>query len=302
VRELPRGGRRTLVTTIALVIVSFVLMTFDLRASGEGVGGTLRNGAQAVFSPVQGLVGRAIAPVIDVVDGMANLAGLREENALLRAELQQMRTRVARVDELESQVALLQQAQDLELDREDITQVTANVLGGSDPLDLSFSIDRGTADGVLVGNPVIDPGGNVVGVVTDVFEGGARVLPLVAPTEAVGVTVGAETGVVTGSGNPNRMELEILEATGPLGEGDVVVTGNTTSYPAGLTVGTVVSAASPEAAYLATQVRPLADVTRLRVVIVLGWPLPGEPGVTASTTEGGTSGTDDTTDTTVSGG
>ena len=216
-RELPRGGRRTLVTTIALVIVSFVLMTFDLRASGEGVGGTLRNGAQAVFSPVQGLLGRAIAPVIDVVDGMANLAGLREENALLRAELQEMRTRVARVDELESQVALLQQAQDLELDREDITRVTANVLGGSDPLDLSFSIDRGTADGVLVGNPVIDPGGNVVGVVTDVFEGGARVLPLVAPTEAVGVTVGAQTGVVTGSGNPNRMELEILEATGPLG-------------------------------------------------------------------------------------
>jgi rod shape-determining protein MreC len=302
VRELPRGGRRTLVTTIALVVVSFMLMTFDLRASGEGVGGTLRNGAQAVFSPVQGLLGRAIAPVIDVVDGMANLAGLREENSLLRAELQEMRTRVARVDELEAQVALLQQAQDLELDREDLTRVTANVLGGSDPLDLSFSIDRGTADGVLVGNPVIDPGGNVVGVVTNVFEGGARVLPLVAPTEAVGVTVGTQTGVVTGSGNPNRMELEILEATGPLGEGDVVVTGNTTSYPAGLTVGTVVSAASPEAAYLATQVRPLADVTRLRVVLVLGWPLPGEPGVTGSTTESGTSGTDDTTDTTVSGG
>jgi rod shape-determining protein MreC len=277
-------------------------MTFDLRASGEGVGGTLRNGAQAVFSPVQGLLARAIAPVIDVADGMANLAGLREENALLRAELQEMRTRVARVDELEAQVALLQQAQDLELDNEDITRVTANVLGGSDPLDLSFSIDRGTADGVLVGNPVIDPAGNVVGVVADVFEGGARVLPTVAPTEAVGVTVGSQTGVVTGSGNPNRMELEILEATGPLSEGDVVVTGNTTSYPAGLTVGTVVSAATPETAYLATQVTPLADVTRLRVVLVLGWPLAGEPGVTGSTTEGGTSGTDDTTDATVDGG
>jgi rod shape-determining protein MreC len=302
VRELPRGGRRALIITIALVVVSFVLMTFDLRASGEGVGGTLRNGAQAVFSPVQGLLARAIAPVIDVVDGMANLAGLREENALLRAELQEMRTRVARVDELEAQVALLQQAQDLELDNEDITRVTANVLGGSDPLDLSFSIDRGTADGVLVGNPVIDPAGNVVGVVADVFEGGARVLPMVAPTEAVGVTVGPQTGVVTGSGNPNRMELEILEATGPLSEGDVVVTGNTTSYPAGLTVGTVVSAATPEAAYLATQVKPLADVTRLRVVLVLGWPLAGEPGVTGSTTEGGTSGTDDTTDATVDGG
>jgi rod shape-determining protein MreC len=255
-----------------------------------------------VFSPVQGLLARAIAPVIDVVDGMANLAGLREENALLRAELQDMRTRVARVDELEAQVALLQQAQDLELDNEDITRVTANVLGGSDPLDLSFSIDRGTADGVLVGNPVIDPAGNVVGVVTDVFEGGARVLPMVAPTEAVGITVGTQTGVVTGSGNPNRMELEILEATGPLSEGDVVVTGNTTSYPAGLTVGTVVSAATPEAAYLATQVKPLADVTRLRVVLVLGWPLPGESGITGSTTEGGTSGTDDTTDTTLDGG
>ncbi len=63
--------------------------------------------------------------------------------------------------------------------------------------------------------------------VTDVFEGGARVLPLGGTDRGGRGHRGAQTGVVIGSGNPNRMDLEILEAIGPLGEGDVVVTGNT---------------------------------------------------------------------------
>ena len=40
---------------LSLLILSFLLATFDVRADGTGVGGSLREGAQALFSPVQRL-------------------------------------------------------------------------------------------------------------------------------------------------------------------------------------------------------------------------------------------------------
>jgi rod shape-determining protein MreC len=265
------------------------------------LGGTLRSGAQSVFSPVQGLLSSVTQPVVDLVDGVANLAGLREENAALRQELQEMRDRVARTEELQAQVDLLEEAQNLDLQRDDLTRVSANVVGGGDPLDLSFTIDKGTENGILVGNPAIDTQGNVVGLVTDVFSGSARIIPLVAQTETAVVTVGDQEGVVTGLGNPGMLDLMMLEADSPVKQGDLVVTGNTESYPAGLSVGAVAADVAPESSRIFAELRPLADFERLRLVVVLGWPLAEDDQPTDTTAPETGTGTTVPTVTTVGG-
>ena len=47
---LPYGGsRRGTLMLGVLVLLSFLLMTFDIRSSGEGFTQTIRNGAQTIF-------------------------------------------------------------------------------------------------------------------------------------------------------------------------------------------------------------------------------------------------------------
>ena len=92
---------------VVLVVLSFLLMTFDIRSSGGGVAGTLREGTQAVFAPVQEFATTLISPVVDFVDGLANLAGLRDENESLRRRISELEARIDEVGSLEAEVATL---------------------------------------------------------------------------------------------------------------------------------------------------------------------------------------------------
>ena len=78
-RSYGRSDRSTFVV-IGLVVISFLMMTFDIRSSSQGIGGTLRTGVQAMVAPLQNAMNAVIDPVGDFADGLANLAGLRLEN------------------------------------------------------------------------------------------------------------------------------------------------------------------------------------------------------------------------------
>ncbi len=78
---------RALPTFITLLVVGVLLMTFDVRLEGGGVVGTLRTGTQAVVAPLQSAASRVVNPIADMVDSLSNIVSLREENAVLSAEL-----------------------------------------------------------------------------------------------------------------------------------------------------------------------------------------------------------------------
>ena len=267
---------------VVLVVLSFLLMTFDIRTSGGGVAGTLREGTQSVFAPVQEFATSLIAPVVDFVDGLANLAGLRDENETLRRRISELEARIDEVGTLEAELETLRRITDLTLPDETIPTQPARVIARGDNFDSSFTIDKGTRDGLVAGNPVVDENGALVGEISVATSSAATVVPIVRPTGAVKVeSQTGEAGVVLGQGpalGSANLVFEVNPATEPVLADYLLVTAGSTKFPPGLPVAKVAESANPEAAKIRTQAIPLADFNRLKLVVVLQWTFSAEDG------------------------
>jgi rod shape-determining protein MreC len=302
---LPYGSpRRGTITLGVLVLISFLLMTFDIRSSGEGLTQTFRNGAQTVFSPFQQAAQAVIDPVVDAFDALANLASLREENDRLRAEREELLSRLAEAetalvenDQLRALLALKDQFPDY-------TLTTAAVISGGDSFDLRFTISKGANEGMVVGSAVVDDGGALIGFIVEVGETTATVAPVIASGVVVQVvTDGGDPGVISGQGTEDELRLEIYDASAPLGVDSVLKTfRHDDSTPNGLDVAIVTAPALINVSKIDTNsVVPFVDFTRLQFVTVLGVPaeLVDEP---IDDTTPDTTGTTESTDTTTDGG
>ncbi len=276
-RSYGRSDRSTFVA-IGLVVISFLMMTFDIRSSSQGIGGTLRNGVQTVVAPVQTAMNAVIDPVVDFADGLANLAGLRLENERLRNRIEDLEREVIHVANLEADVAELSELLDLRLlnNLQDIA-VNAEVTGRGGTFEQSFTINKGTTDGIQQGQPVVDSRGALVGVIAEVSENSASVIPITS-RDAPGVTVrlpNGARGIVEGQGT-GRLVLSVLDAGERVLEGQLLQTygpfGTSDAYPKGLDVGTVTASATPSAGSIRVQVQPLADLDRVEFVAVIPWP------------------------------
>jgi rod shape-determining protein MreC len=147
-------------------------------------------------------------------------------------------------------------------------------------------IDKGTNEGIAVGQPVIDTNGYIVGSVQQVTSGTARIVPMTVGADGVAVTVGEQLGVVLPQINDNILRLDVNPARDPVLAGEKVVTSSqSVRFPAGYPVGEVIVDAAPTAAgSLSTLVEPYMNPNNLRVVVVLAWPPDPVSAVTEPTT------------------
>lgn len=267
-------GARTLPTFITLLVMGLLLMTFDVRSEGGGVTGTLRTGAQTIVAPLQKAAAFVVNPVVNMIDSLSNVATLREQNIALQQELAEFEAALIAVDDDLARLEFYEQLYDLETSGTDIGRTVAQVIGRLRP-DASDAliIDKGTSNGIAVGQPVIDTSGYVVGTVQRVTAGTAIIVPITVGPDAVAVIVGEQAGVVVPQVATNEMRLEIFDAREPVFELDRVVTSSASvRFPAGYPVGEVTADAAPSVGALSTGVRPFVNVDALRVVVVLAWP------------------------------
>ncbi len=265
---------RALPTFITLLVVGVLLMTFDVRLAGGGVVAVLRSGTQAIVSPLQRMAAFVVTPIDNALESLSNVASLREQNAALSTELAEAQAGLIAVQDQLARLELLEQIYDLDADGEDLGRTIANVIGA---VDAALIIDKGTSDGVLQGQPVIDTNGYVVGTVKSVSNGSATILPITASREGLTVLIGSQTGTLVSRGFSSElnleMDLDVFDAREPVLAGDRVLTSAaSTDYPAGIPVGEVLFDASPESTSLTTTVRPFVEPDSLRFVIVLAWP------------------------------
>jgi len=264
---------RILPTLVTLVVIGVLLMTFDVRLEGGGAVGVLRTGTQSLISPLQKGAAVVVNPVADMVDSVSNMAGLREENAALRNENADLLASIILVQDQLARLELLEQLYDLETAGDELGRTVANVIGRPDPFDAALFINKGTSDGVAVGQPVVDTNGYVVGTVKNVTSGSATIVPITANRQALTVIVGDQIGTLLSQVNSNEMRLEVLDARDPVLAGDRVLTSAVSAnYPAGLPVGLVIEDAAPSIDSLRTTVEPFVDSDTLRLVVVLAWP------------------------------
>lgn len=264
---------------VTLVVVAFLLMTFDIRSGGSGLTGSLRTGANNLVQPVESVAQAVVDPVADFVDGLSNIADLRSENEALRAKLAEAEGEIAAVGDQLERLDVLENLLDLPLDVQAFSQTLANVTGRAGTFDLSFRIDKGEDDGVLPGQPVLDDNGYVVGRVLDSWGGGATVVPITGDVEAVAVSVAGQDGILRSIPGASEMELVrdmsldvFVGATGVIAGDRVVTSRFSQAFPAGLPVGVIAEDAAPDGQNLTAVVEPFMDLQRLRAVVVIVWP------------------------------
>lgn len=276
-------GDRTLPTLITLLILALLLMTFDIRSEGGGVTGVLRSGTQTIVSPLQKGAAFLVNPVVEVIDSLSNIATLREENLRLQQELAEAEAeRVAVADEL-ARLELYEQFYDLESTGTALGRTVAQIIG-QPALEGALIIDKGTSDGVVMGQPVIDTNGYVVGSVEQATSGTATIVPITVGPGGVAVAVDDQVGTVTPQIDTNAMRLN-LDGDQPVLAGERVVTSAASvRFPSGYPVGEVIADAAPTNDTLSTEVEPYVQPDTLRVVVVLAWPPDPVTAVTPATT------------------
>lgn len=258
-----------------LVLAGVTLVTLSARSSSGGVFAKVRSYARAVASPLQQGVHSALQPVGDFISGALDYRSLERENQLLR---QQLAAGTSAAVEAEAEAAQAQQvlAQEHLNILAHIPSVAAQVVDlGSANFEQTIEINRGSANGIVVGQPVVSAGG-LVGSVTGASAHLATVTLVDDPSFTVGVR-DVKTGVVgaaVGEGEGDALTVVDVNVGEPVKKGDPLVTSGLTleHFPAGIPVGTVSMVASqPGVLELEISTKPLANLTNLQYVRVLLW-------------------------------
>lgn len=285
-------GDRTLPTLITLLVIGVLLMTFDIRSEGRGVTGVLRSGTQTIVAPLQKGAALVVNPAVDVLESLTNVASLREEIIRVKADLAEAEAALVAVQDDLALLEFYEQLYQLEAAGTDLGRTPAQVIGRPDAFDGALIIDKGSSSGIVVGQPVIDTSGYVVGSVQQVTSGTAIIVPITVGPRGVAVAVGNQTGTVVPQVNTDRMRLTLDNAQDPVFAGDRVVTSSgSVRFPAGYPVGEIVADAAPTGTTLTADVTPYIRPDILRVVAVLAWPPDPISAITPDTTTTTTSAT-----------
>jgi rod shape-determining protein MreC len=269
-----RSARQRFVLVVA-TLLSVTIITLDQRGTASGVVGWLRDAAADAIAPVQSAASRVIDPVANVVDGIVHYGDLEEENARLRDELARARARAAAAANYEREIKELSELYGLSFVG-DVPSVAARVVNASPSnFELTVVLDKGTADGVAAGMPVVG-GGGLVGRVVGASRHRATVLLLTDTDMRVGVRLGrsGDVGVARGRGQGERLVVDFIDAAAEVARGEVAVTSGLQQsvFPPGIPVGRVVrSFVAAGGSQRTVLLDPVVDFRRLTFVRVLQW-------------------------------
>lgn len=140
------------------------------------------------------------------------------------------------------------------------------------PFARKIVVDRGHADGVETGRPVIDLTG-LVGQVTEVYPT-SSVITLLTSRDQSAPVQNQRNGlrlIVNGVGSDNLLEVRYLDVHADLRAGDILTTSGIDGvYPAGIQVARVVKIEPPRQTPFARAVcEPIGDVGHYRHVLIL---------------------------------
>lgn len=192
-----------------LVVTAVALMTIDTRGSGPF--GSMRSAAFAATSPLRSAVATVARPISATWNGAVHYDEVVDENERLRADVARLEGEVARLPDIESDLAALREATGLPPEV-NVPRLTAKIVSDRDTgVERIIEIDRGSADGITAGMPVV-VGSGLVGRVLDVYGEHRSTLRLVSdPRFQVGVSGvdSGETALASGDGEGRPLRVDI---------------------------------------------------------------------------------------------
>lgn len=269
-----RAARRRWIAFLVLLVISVMLMGFSSNPAVR----ELQNGVSFAFRPVQGALDSAARTVSAVVAAIAEIDRLTVDNAALRSENDRLAAENARLEEIrrenESLTALLQLRAGLDY----ATVATTVIARESSEFRRLVVLDKGTDDGIAVGDVAVAAGGALAGRVVEVGPASAKVVLLTDSSSTVigQLTTNAATGEVVGQLGGVLIMREI-DSGETVAVGDEVVTagielgsGVRSPYPKGLLVGQVVDVKRDANDVVQTAfLQPAAQLDKLEFLLVI---------------------------------
>lgn len=226
-----------------------------------------------VVYPLQYVVNAPVDAAAGLMDGLRSREHLIEENERLKVENQLLSVKTQRYSALESENQRLRKLLDSSSAFEQQV-VVADVLAiETTPSARQIVLDKGSNQGVFVGQPMLDAYG-VIGQVANVSLFSSTGLLITDPRHALPVLLN-RTGLrslAVGGELPDELNLSFISINADVKEGDLVVTsGLGGRFPAGYPVGRVKSVSvKPGDAFATVVVEPTAKVGHSREVMLVG--------------------------------
>ena len=254
---------------IALLFIAFILVSssFGKRRPWSPA----EQAAIEITAPVQKVIINTVDAVQDFWWKYFSLVDLRNENASLKKEIDDLKMENSLYRELVAanrRVAAMLQFKDV-IHRD---ALVAQVIG-RDPTGWfeSVMIDKGEKAGLRLNMAVVNAQG-VVGQIVSLAPNYAKVLLMIDQNSAVDCLIqrSREKGIVKGL-SPKVCKMHYVVKNGDVKVGDLVVTsGMGRVYPKGLPVGRVIEVADdPWEMFKDVKVEPLVDFSKLEEVLVL---------------------------------
>ncbi len=257
---------------IASLLFGFMVYT----AVNSGAANFLSGSVSALLGPLQRLSLSLSSSATEFFETIIMADDISKENEQLREEIRNLREMMVDFETYKAENEQYRQFLELKEKNPDFVFEAAMVIG-RDPTDYfySFTIDKGTLDGIKVSDPVLTPDG-LVGRVSEVSYTDSKVVTLLNPGIDVGAFDGRtrDTGIITGDlalAMQSRTKLTYLSRDSSASAGDIITTsGIGGTFPKGLIIGTIADVKAEQSGIsLYAEIVPAADIARVSDVFVI---------------------------------
>lgn len=263
-KSTPLGLRLflSLILSVALIICDVNYRPFTV----------IRYYLDSAISPLYYVSNFPLSAFNELNDLSAKHQALLDENALLKEQLQMQQSDLVRLDSLKKENDELRTLLGSPLRNDEYKKVAQVLLVDANPYSYQITLDKGTREGVFVGQPVVDEKG-VVGQIFKTAYNTSRAILICDSQHAIPVQVlrNGITMVAVGNGCNNDLLLDFLPNNVDIQVGDVLVTsGLGGRFPKGYPVATVSSVkVDMHDSTPVISATPTADLKRLRYLLLL---------------------------------
>lgn len=257
------------------VIVAIILGAV-IAALSHSNNTPLSSATSTVLYPLQRVSAYLSYKFSNFNDNFKSSATLAEENEELQRELDAARKEVIDYNEAKRKLEIYEDFLGVKEENPDFIFENAIIISrDSTDINQSFTLSKGSTDGIEVNDPVIY-GKTLVGIVTSVAPASCTVKTIANPDVNVAVyeTYSAEVGYITGTGSsPDRVysKLPGIKKESAISPNGILCTsGSGGIYPKDLIVGTIIGIEdSKDGISLTASVRSAVNISELSEVFII---------------------------------
>ena len=265
-------NRRQRIGYLALAVFVGHIILISAQVNVRPNSSLLKTLTFGTLTELQRVLASSVGAVRGLWNGYVWLQDVQEENAVLRETVNRLELRLQRQNALVQRAKSLQQLLELR-DATDAITLTAAVIGAdATPWFRTFTVDRGTGDGVRQDLAVIAPNGVVGRVVGTPGPRASKVQLLIDRNAAAGALIEGTraAGVVTGVDGQSLLRMDYVSNLEDVQIGDAVVTSGTDGiYPKGFIIGTVADVRRGDDLYKSILVAPVVEFAKLEDVLIV---------------------------------